>query len=414
MIFLKKGKARRLIIEIGGFLWCLAELFIFYSWGDLERTYPLLGGLHFILGLSFYDGMLTLVLLAHSSLLADITLSTEERSRCNVYSSILASIGSNSIFITQFFWNKSNLVPFRQCCFLLSIIAGIGFWITGSYLPVKFHSSVSKSQTSEENDISKEITLPWRLFWKQIKIHRNFWIFVIITLIQVFNCHLNSNFLVVFFNFFGTFLHPSLRGILLSIVAIGPHIVVVALGPFVPKYGLHFILNNLFLLKILLALGMWIIQWQTSPVLIVAFIILNKVFTESICRHGALILSDLVDEDFVLNNRKTSSSSALNGVHAFFTKPGQSLAPMLGWFVLSLYNYQNLDTTQQFSPNSGIEIPVELKNGLFNLLVFVPIACGLVQIFLWSQFTLKGDYLRQVKQIRGEKEGEEENVNSNV
>ncbi len=41
--------------------------------------------------------------------------------------------------------------------------------------------------------------------------------------------------------------------------------------------------------------------------------------------------------------------------------------------------------------------PAILKSTLFSLLVYVPIACALVQLFCWRRFTLHGEYLRQVR-----------------
>lgn len=46
-------------------------------------------------------------------------------------------------------------------------------------------------------------------------------------------------------------------------------------------------------------------------------------------RHGNLVLADIVDEDYVVNTRAQSMSSAIFGANALFTKPGQSLAPGL-------------------------------------------------------------------------------------
>lgn len=41
-----------------------------------------------------------------------------------------------------------------------------------------------------------------------------------------------------------------------------------------------------------------------------------------------------------------------------------------------------------------------LRQGCFHLLVLVPIACALLQLFTWSQFTLHGRRLHMVKAQR--------------
>lgn len=48
-------------------------------------------------------------------------------------------------------------------------------------------------------------------------------------------------------------------------------------------------------------------------------------------------------------------------------------------------------------PGSG---PPPLRLGCFNMLVFVPIACALLQLAAWSRFTLHGRKLQGVKLLR--------------
>ena len=62
----------------------------------------------------------------------------------------------------------------------------------------------------------------------------------------------------------------------------------------------------------------------------------NRVFTEGTCKLLNLIVSDLVDEDVVLNNRKQPISALMFGTVAFLSKPGQTLAPIIGTLLLSM------------------------------------------------------------------------------
>jgi hypothetical protein len=41
-----------------------------------------------------------------------------------------------------------------------------------------------------------------------------------------------------------------------------------------------------------------------------------------------------VDEDKVVNMREKTMSGLIIGSSAFFTKPGETIAPMLGWFLI--------------------------------------------------------------------------------
>lgn len=63
----------------------------------------------------------------------------------------------------------------------------------------------------------------------------------------------------------------------------------------------------------------------------------NRVFTEGTCKLLKLVISDLVDEDFVVNRRQQAASALLFGMVALLTKPGQTFAPLIGTWLLCVY-----------------------------------------------------------------------------
>ena len=68
----------------------------------------------------------------------------------------------------------------------------------------------------------------------------------------------------------------------------------------------------------------------------------NRVFTEGTCKLLSLVISDLVDEDFVLHKRQQAVSALIFGTSALLSKPGQSFAPLVGSLVLSLQTGKRL------------------------------------------------------------------------
>lgn len=50
-----------------------------------------------------------------------------------------------------------------------------------------------------------------------------------------------------------------------------------------------------------------------------------------------LVITDLVDEDFVVNRRQQAASALLFGMVALVTKPGQTFAPLIGTWLLCVY-----------------------------------------------------------------------------
>ena len=118
-------------------------------------------------------------------------------------------------------------------------------------------------------------------------------------------------------------------------------------------------------------------------------------------------------------------SSSIAGLHAIASKPGQSLAPMIGWFVLRSAGYSaNAATTITIaSPQLSKDDPAtvegggirgeqpqatgapdaaathaavteggngEVFNALLHLLIFLPGMVGLVQVCLWQAYRLHG------------------------
>ena len=61
----------------------------------------------------------------------------------------------------------------------------------------------------------------------------------------------------------------------------------------------------------------------------------NRVFTEGTCKLLTLVISDLVDEDCVLHRRKQAVSALMFGTVALLSKPGQTLAPLIGTWLLA-------------------------------------------------------------------------------
>lgn len=62
----------------------------------------------------------------------------------------------------------------------------------------------------------------------------------------------------------------------------------------------------------------------------------NRVFTEGTCKLLNLVISDLVDEDAVVHGRRQAVSALVFGTVAFLSKPGQTLAPLIGTWLLAV------------------------------------------------------------------------------
>lgn len=101
--------------------------------------------LQFVICLCAYDAFLTLIDLNHSALLADLALSEEERTRLNGYSSFFSAIGSTSVFMSYYFWDKEFILTFQTFCVCLATFSLIGFVISTSTMRYYFEKASRSS-----------------------------------------------------------------------------------------------------------------------------------------------------------------------------------------------------------------------------------------------------------------------------
>ena len=108
--------------------------------------------LQFVICLCIYDAFLTLIDLNHSALLADLALSEEERTQLNSYSSFFSAIGSTSVFISYYFWDKDFIITFQVFCACLAGFSLIGFIISTSTMKYYFEKASCYSVFASNNE----------------------------------------------------------------------------------------------------------------------------------------------------------------------------------------------------------------------------------------------------------------------
>ncbi|CAM1307001.1 TMEM180 (predicted) [Pycnogonum litorale] len=384
-------------LSIHGPLLTLAFMSFWFQWLPVA--------LQLGLCLCVYDSFLTMVDLHHLALLADIAISQQSRTTLNGYTSVFSAVGSLSVFASYFFWDKSNLHSFRHFCVLLAVISFVGFYYTCRLLRRCFSSAdvihKKKDDASFDSTVSRSSFNDVKKFVKQLTKHKNFFLFAIMNLLQVFHCHFNSNFFPVFLDvLLGNKLSPSTASLLLGFSFLAPHINNLYFLSLCRKHGTYAVIFYLFVSKLILSALMGGVG-PDHIYLLCIFVACNRIFTEGTCKLLNLIISDLVDEDFVLHQRKQSISALIFGTSSLMAKPGQTLAPLIGMYLLSLLTgkevFQNEDVRGfKFGKSTG---EVE-RRACFNLLLYVPIICGFLQLVIWSQFTLRGKRLRLIKQMR--------------
>ncbi|XP_042313564.1 transmembrane protein 180 isoform X2 [Sceloporus undulatus] len=324
------------------------------------------------------------------------------------------AIGSLSVFMSYAVWNKEDFFSFRIFCVVLAFCSAVGFTLATWLLRQRFQREgrVKWDENAALKELyvdhpsghqDKRITLAEYL--KQLSRHNNFLWFVSMNLIQVFHCHFNSNFFPLFLeHLLSDRISLSMGSFLLGVSYVAPHLNNLYFLSLCRRWGVYAVVRGLFFLKLLLSVIM-LLAGPDWVYLLCFFIASNRVFTEGTCKLLNLVVTDLVDEDLVLNRRQQAASALLFGMVALVTKPGQTFAPLIGTWLLCAYTgydiFQRdpLSNTVSAQPKLAANAAWELtlRQGCFYLLVFVPITCALLQLLIWSQFSLYGRRLQTVK-----------------
>ncbi|XP_035590782.1 transmembrane protein 180-like [Oncorhynchus keta] len=394
-----------------GPLFALSFLAFWVSWAR--------PGLQFLVCLCLYDGFLTVVDLNHNALLADLAVSAYDRTRLNFHCSLFSALGSLSVFLSYSVWDKGDFYSFRLFCVALAVVSALGFTGVSRLLKSRFQKEarLRRDEALKLKELSigqgpltqqeKPVTLGEYL--RQLSKHRNFMWFASMNLVQVFHCHFNNNFFPLFLeHLLSDSISASTGSILLGISYIAPHLNNLYFLTLCQRYGVYTVIRWLFLVKLALSVAM-LLAGADQVYLLCIFIASNRVFTEGTCKLLNLVITDLVDEDFVVNQRQQAASALLFGMVALVTKPGQTFAPLIGTWLLCVYTGYDIfernsiqdSAAAMASPVSGqAGFTVPLRQGCFYLLVFVPISCALLQLLAWSRFTLHGRRLQGVKAQR--------------
>ena len=133
-VVLKRLKA----LSTNGPLFALSFLAFWVAWAR--------PGLQFMLCLCVYDGFLTMVDLHHSALMADLAVSNTDRTRLNFHCSVFSALGSFSVFLSYYFWNKEDFYSFRLFCVALAAFSIVGFLLVSRLLQRRFQKEVRPRQ----------------------------------------------------------------------------------------------------------------------------------------------------------------------------------------------------------------------------------------------------------------------------
>uniref|UniRef100_UPI0037E93468 transmembrane protein 180-like n=1 Tax=Semicossyphus pulcher TaxID=241346 RepID=UPI0037E93468 len=389
---------RRLSILYGAPLYSLTFLLAWFPW----RSYApgdWLSGLHLTVALCAFDGLLTFVLLAQCALFAEISSQHQSRLRLVKYSQVASLVGSSSIlFCGVISRNMEDFAAFQAYTVLIAILSCCCMLYTGFHSESRFDNkgsgsdqSVDKISHQSEPSFSNLRTLIW-----QILTNRDFQIFVVMNFFQVFILAFFNNFTIIFAeHLIPPDVLPSLaKSIMYGAGFICPQLLVLSCQSLLHDLGYYKIILFTFYAEAAMAAVMLALGPQHYYIM-ASFLTVNMIIIQAAFSLFGLPLADIIDTDMQKYKRSSPLSSMVFGTNALFTKPAQSLAPMIVLNILNQFGYEQLKDRGNPDP-SALE---SLQSVMFYLVCLVPMCISALQAVAWRPFSIRNSHTVETKYI---------------
>ncbi|XP_045884905.1 transmembrane protein 180-like [Micropterus dolomieu] len=394
---------RRLSILYGAPLYSLTFLLAWFPW-QAYAPGDWLSGLHLMVALCAFDGLLTFVLLAQCALFAEISGHHQSRLRLVKYSQVASLIGSSSVlFCGVLTKNMEDFAAFQAFTVLIAILSCGCMLYTGFHSESRFDNKgteldalYSVDQTPHQSGFSFSVlrTLTW-----QILTNRDFQQFVLMNFFQVFMLAFFNNFTMIFAeHLIPPDVLPSLaKSIMYGAGFICPQLLVLSSESLLRGFGYYRIILYTFYVEAALAAIMLALGPQHYYIL-AFFLTINMITIQASFSLFGLPLADIIDTDLQKYKRSSPLSSMVFGTNALFTKPAQSLAPMIVLNILNQFGYEQLKDAAGDSNPSAFE---SLHSVMFYLVCLVPMFVAALQALAWRPFSIRNSHTVDTKYIDG-------------
>ncbi len=363
----KKWGSRRLIyIKWGGPIWALTFLLIWFPW---SFTNQLIIFLHYVISICLFDTMLTLVVLVWMALLPEMTTDHDERNKATFYTMVLGLIVALPFLLILGEMSPTTDL-FRSINIVIAIISTICLFAVTRLC-------------EERPELHTGVSYPFIESVKESLKSRSFLIYVCFNFFGVLAGSFGLTYLFVYLlvlgdgglliyiilgiivgyasNIWALRLHEKNKWDMRTIVLRFGGIRIIFTAIFVP-----FVLftNELLFIWVLLGLG----------ALFSGYGVFNT---------PLMYLS--MDEDEVKNN--TRREGMFLGMNALFTKPANSLGPIIATFVLGYFGYITGTDIQPESALFGIKL----------LLFAIPAVFVTLSILFMIIYPLHGEELQELR-----------------
>ncbi|XP_041061603.1 transmembrane protein 180 [Carcharodon carcharias] len=387
---------RRLSILYGAPFYAIAFLLPWFPWRDYQEG-DWLCGLQLVVALCAYDGMLTFVLLAQCALFAEISTKHENRLELIKYNQVASLVGSSSVlFCGLISDNMENIFNFQVFVLCVAMLAFGCMYYSGLHC----FSQYEQVERLEKDKVENVPNLSWTsVFYltKQIVMQKNFLLFIVMNFFQVFYLAFLNNFMLIFADhLIPQYLLPAfVKSIMYGAGFICPQLLILSSQSLLRKFGYYKIILFVFYSELLSATVMLGLG-PSHYYLLSIFLVANMVMVSATFSLFNLPLADIIDADFRNYKRSFPLSSMVFGTNALFTKPAQSLAPMLVVTILNQFDYEKLKDNFTYSEQSALQ---DLHGAMFYLICLTPICIAVLQILAWTPYSIRDSHTDVAKYV---------------
>lgn len=360
------GSRRLIYIKWGGPIWALTFLLIWFPW---STTNQLIIFLHYVISICLFDTMLTLVVLVWMSLLPEMTTDHDERNKANFYV-LLGGLIVALPFLLILGEMDPTIDLFRYINIGIAIASTVALY---------FVTKLCKERPELQSGASFPL---WQSVKETVKL-KSFRIYMGYVFFEVLASSFGLSYLFIYLLILGDggLLFYLLFGITLGYVS---NIIVLRLHE-KNKWDMRTIVVRFSSVRLLAtAILLPFILFTDILVFIYLLMIFVSLFTGYVVFNTPILYLSM-DEDEIKND--TRREGMFLGMNAFFTKPAQSLGPIIATFVLSAFGYITGSDVQPASAIFGIKL----------LFFAIPaMAAAVALLFMWF-YPLHGEPLQELK-----------------
>lgn len=366
----KRWGSRRIIyIRWGGLGWCI---FFVMTWFPWSYDNQLIMFFHFVISISMFDMGLSLVISCWMALLPEIAPDVNQRIRLSYFVGIITLIAG--IFVVVFVGTKDYGIPAFQ---IMSIFIGIVCFVL-FYLVATF--------VKEREEFVDDKPLPFFKSISQTVKLKSFMIYVGYNFFAVVNTSLGLAYIFIYqlitpLNLVGFYLIMVINSSVANYLGMR----------FQRKMGIRGVILKFGVFKVIIGLIFYFLCLMITDgqlgllIPLIGYIIFS--FLGGIIggfNHTLITLS--MDEDELRTGVRRENTFL--GVNALFTKPGDSVGPIIATLILGLAGYIR-DTPANLQPETALI-------GIKTIFLLIPTLFTIISLIFMYFYPIHGDYKTKI------------------